>query len=180
MLWTMFASEVHLLDGGATRLLHIAPERVLENKFRRMRSLDYLTGDLNNPRAMVQVDITRIQFPDSSFDAICCSHVLEHVADDLTAMREFHRILRTGGWAAILVPMTVQQTLEDPTVTTREQRIAVYGHPDHVRRYGPDCAERLRKAGFRVKAVTSSDLVPPSQATRLGLRDDEVIHLCRK
>ncbi|WP_416181183.1 class I SAM-dependent methyltransferase [Chloroflexus sp.] len=35
------------------------------------------------------MDITNIPYPDESFDAILCSHVLEHVPDDRKAMREF-------------------------------------------------------------------------------------------
>ena len=82
------------------KLLHIAPasnEKRLVEFFRRIPGLDYLSGDLSSPLAMVPMDITDIQYPDNSFDAILCLHVLEHVPDDRKAMRELFRVLKPGG-----------------------------------------------------------------------------------
>lgn len=41
-----------------------------------------------------------------SFDAIWCSHALEHLnpSDVIRALREFHRVLKDGGYATIIVP----------------------------------------------------------------------------
>jgi SAM-dependent methyltransferase len=41
---------------------------------------------------------------DSSYDAIVCSNVLEHIENDVAAMRNCARLLRSGGLALILVP----------------------------------------------------------------------------
>ena len=41
---------------------------------------------------------------DASFDRIVCSNVLEHIEDDVSAMRNFARLLRPGGRALVLVP----------------------------------------------------------------------------
>ena len=49
------------------------------------------------------------------FDVIYCSHVLEHVPDDRLAMGELRRVLKRAGWAVLLVPITAEQTIEDPT-----------------------------------------------------------------
>ncbi|HLU74953.1 MAG TPA: methyltransferase domain-containing protein [Nonomuraea sp.] len=43
-------------------------------------------------------------FEDGSFDRVIAAEVLEHIPDDMTAMREIFRVLRPGGLAAITVP----------------------------------------------------------------------------
>jgi 2-polyprenyl-3-methyl-5-hydroxy-6-metoxy-1,4-benzoquinol methylase len=49
-------------------------------------------------------DATALPFPDSYFDVVVCSHVLEHLADDRAAIAELIRVLRSPGWAVIGVP----------------------------------------------------------------------------
>ena len=51
-----------------------------------------------------QGDITKLRFPDSSFDKIVCTEVLEHIDDDKTAIKELYRVLKPGGVIAITVP----------------------------------------------------------------------------
>jgi SAM-dependent methyltransferase len=114
-----------------------------------------------NPRAMVRMDITDIQYPKDTFDVIYCSHVLEHVVDDRKAMREFHRVLRPDGWALLLVPITVEKTFEDPSVTDPEERLSVFGQEDHVRCYGPDYVERLRNPDSRFVSFAPMSCCPP-------------------
>ena len=54
--------------------------------------------------AAVQGDALAIPFPDGTFDRVICSEVLEHIPDDIGAMRELARVLRPGGTMAITVP----------------------------------------------------------------------------
>jgi SAM-dependent methyltransferase len=49
-------------------------------------------------------DATRLPFPDASFDRIIAAEVLEHVDDDMGAIRELVRVLRPGGTIAATVP----------------------------------------------------------------------------
>ncbi|HVU35678.1 MAG TPA: class I SAM-dependent methyltransferase [Opitutaceae bacterium] len=49
-------------------------------------------------------DVTRLPFPDASFDAIVSADVLYHVDDDAAALREFQRVLRPGGVVVVNVP----------------------------------------------------------------------------
>lgn len=118
---------------------------------------------------MVRMDITQIDFPDNSFDVIYCSHVLEHVVDDRQAMQEFYRVLRPGGWAVLLVPITADQTFEDPAIVSPQDRLQMFGQADHVRRYGPDFVDRLKDAGFEVRVIRVSDLYGRVDAMRMGL-----------
>jgi ubiquinone/menaquinone biosynthesis C-methylase UbiE len=53
---------------------------------------------------VVQGDALHLPFADGAFDRVICSEVLEHLSDDLSAMRELARVLRPGGTMAITVP----------------------------------------------------------------------------
>jgi SAM-dependent methyltransferase len=44
-------------------------------------------------------DLTRLSYPDGSFDLVVSDFVLEHVLDPFAAMREKHRVLKAGGIA---------------------------------------------------------------------------------
>jgi predicted SAM-dependent methyltransferase len=115
------------------------------------------------------MDLMNIAHPDETFDIIYCSHVLEHIDDDRQAMREMRRVLRGDGWALIDVPVTAEHTFEDPTITDPYERERLFGQFDHVRRYGPDVADRLREAGFHVQILAAHDIVAPQDMTRLGI-----------
>jgi len=164
------------------RFLHVAPEPVLEAAFRQIPRLQYVSADLDPSRAMVQMDITNIHFEDDRFDAILCSHVLEHIPDDLTAMRELHRILKPGGWAILQVPIDRGRTasFEDPSVRTPEERERVFGQHDHVRIYGLDYRDRLEAAGFCVSVDPFAQHLGLEACKRYGLDSKEEIYFCTK
>lgn len=84
-------------------------------------------------------------------------------------MREFYRILKSDGWAILLVPITAEKTFEDPSITEPEERFKIFGQEDHVRRYGPDYADRLSEAGFSVEVISVNDLFRNDEAIRMGL-----------
>jgi len=170
-----------LFDGKEKRVLHIAPEECLEGRLKARLGDGYVTADLLDPRAMVQMDITDIQYPDESFDAIYCSHVLEHVQEDRQALKEFHRVLKRGGWAIVLVPITAERTCEDCSIADPSERERVFGQEDHVRRYGPDYLYRLREAGFEVRVNRVSDLCGEDEVVRMGLTAASgAIYCCTK
>ncbi|MDQ3647415.1 MAG: methyltransferase domain-containing protein, partial [Actinomycetota bacterium] len=130
----------------------------------------------------VVADITRMPFDDASFDGILCSHVLEHVEDDRSAMAELCRVVRPGGWVAVLVPLDLERTdtYEDSAVVTREQRERAYWQHDHVRLYAPDIADRLQEAGLEVEAVRVSDSLPAGAVRRHGILPGELIFHCTR
>lgn len=49
-------------------------------------------------------DITEIPEPDGSFDAVLCTEVLEHLPDPLAALREFARLVKSGGMLVLTAP----------------------------------------------------------------------------
>lgn len=178
-LWLFLSRSKDLLSPGSLRFLHVAPEACLADQLRKKVGSGYLSADLYNPSAMVRMDLCNISYPDASFDAIYCSHVLEHVDDDRRAMRELRRVLRQDGWAILLVPITVDRTFEDPSITSPEQRLRVFGQEDHVRRYGPDYVDRLREAGFEVRQYRPEEMFGSSEILRYGLQNAGDVFLCR-
>ncbi|HID34622.1 MAG TPA: SAM-dependent methyltransferase [Anaerolineae bacterium] len=167
------------------RLLHVAPEPQLGRILQTAPMLDYLSADLYAEDVMVTMDITDIQYPEASFDAIICNHVLEHVPDDERAMRELHRVLKLGGWAILQVPYSerIAISVEDPAITTPEDRARAFGQEDHVRIYAKaDYLARLTRAGFRVAPLhwweEGAEFGNPDN--RYGLMPRETLFVCRK
>jgi len=161
-------------------MLHFAPEAALSHTFRSLTGMTYLSSDLEADVADTQVDITQLPFPDSSFDIIYCSHVLEHVPDDRKAMREIRRVLRPSGWAVLQVPIKGRRTYEDWSITAPEDRQRVFGQSDHVRFYGNDFSERLTQQGFQVMEDSFASKLPLRELVQFGITPQERIYLCRK
>ena len=106
------------------------------------------------PGVDFQSDLGAIPRPDAAYDAIVCSHVLEHVADDRAAMRELHRVLAPGGWAVLQVPIAAraERTDEEPrdAPLPAEERARRFGDPTHRRLYAEaDYVRRLEERRLR-------------------------------
>lgn len=179
LVWLYFREKTNLFSANL-KMLHVAPESQISERLRNLPNIDYVSADLNLRSAMVQMDITDIHFPDSSFDVIYASHVLEHIQDDMKAMRELHRVLSPQGWAILQVPILAERTFEDPTVTSPEERERLFGQNDHVRIYGPDYRDRLQDAGFKVKVHPFARLLGSERCKRYGLVESEDIYYCQK
>jgi len=169
LLAIWLARNPELLE-GAHEILHVAPEPalrpLLEAAARR-----YVSGDLGREFGELALDVTALPFDDASFDAIVCNHVLEHVVDDRTAMGELRRVLRSGGWALLLVPdAEAGHTDEDPAVTDPVERAVRFGQHDHVRRYGLDYLERLSAAGFHPERIDLGPQLTEEETERMRLR----------
>lgn len=46
----------------------------------------------------------KLPFPDSSWDFVISSHVLEHFYDPIGAIEEWHRVVKPGGYIFMIVP----------------------------------------------------------------------------
>jgi SAM-dependent methyltransferase len=182
LLWSYFVEQHRELFEQELRLLHVAPEFCFLRHFRRMKNLLYTTVDLTSPFAEHHADICRLPFADASFDVVLCNHVLEHVADDATAMGELCRVLKPDGWGVMQVPIDsrLKATFEDPRITDPRERELRFGQHDHVRLYGTDYAERLTRAGFSVEIIDYCGAMTAERIERCGLERGEEIYLCRK
>jgi SAM-dependent methyltransferase len=169
-VWLYLSKHPEMIFDGM-RVLHVAPETSLQRLFRG-RPVHYVGGDLETYFGPDQIDVTDLhQFKNGSFDAVICNHVLEHVPDDRTALREIRRVLAPGGWGLLLVPDVFHPTTdEDLSITDPKVRHARYGQYDHVRRYGWDYVDRLRAAGLTVKVENAAELFDERTIERCHLR----------
>ena len=185
LLWLWLQRESDLFE-QRPRLLHVAPEVCLMRHLRRTyagggNEADYVTADLESPLADLHFDIQQIPLEDESFDVVFCNHIMEHVEDDLQAMRELYRVMRRGGWGVILSPVELDRapTFEDDSITDEAERTRIFGQYDHRRVYGRDYADRLREAGFEVEDLDYAATLAPDERTRFALPSDH-LYIVRK
>ncbi len=129
----------------------------IAKKLRAIPWLRYRTADLCRPGVDDQIDITNMTvYLDASIDMFICSHILEHVPDDLRAMRELRRVLKPGGFGIVMVPLVVgvDETHEDLKITDPSLRWKYFAQDDHLRLYGGrDLVRRLELANFIVSRL---------------------------
>lgn len=182
LLWLYFQEKTSLFT-EAHQLLHIAPESCFMTRFAKLKNLEYVTADLESPLAQVKMDIHDMPFEDNQFSIVLCNHVMEHVDDDIQAMREIQRVLKPGGWAIIQVPMMkegLMVTYEDKSITSPAERFEAFGQEDHVRMYGADYGRRLEMAGFRVVEDTFVLEMEDESIKKYALPAKEIIYYCEK
>lgn len=165
------------------RVLHFAPERCLYDIFKKL-DIDYIDGDINPAYASKVIDATNIDYPDSYFDLIICSHVLGHIPDEKKALREINRVMKKNGTALIqtLINRSSEKTFEDPKISSAKDRLSIYGEVDLVRLHGLDFSTRLELQGFQVESIDYRQNVSQSQreSSSLGDGNREMIFKCTK
>jgi len=181
LLWLWLTRNYKIFD-RKLEVLHFAPEQCYYDRFRESENLNYTTTDLNSPLADVHADICNLPFEDQTYDLILCNHVLEHIPDDRKAMSEIYRILKKGGTAILQVPLENERntTFEDDSITDREERRKIFGQYDHVRVYGMDYFDRLKKIGFEVSAIDYTSEITTDEMDRFRLAAGELIPVVRR
>jgi len=152
-----FKKNNHLFrsnTGSVFRFLDIAPDPGLSHWIKGNLKVNYRSADLLNQTADDRVDITDLNiYPDNSFDFVLCSHVLEHVDDDVKAISEIHRVLQSGSKAIVMVPilLNLESDFENPDFRSDSERWKYFGQNDHVRLYSKQgFIDKLTNSGFTV------------------------------
>jgi len=99
-------------------------------------------------------DGTTLPFADDSVDAVYSSHVLEHVRDYVATIRDWHRVLRPGGFIVCVVP---HQFLYE-----KRWALPSRWNADHKRFYTPasllrEFEEALEPNTYRVRHLRDND-----------------------
>jgi len=182
LLWLFLHERTDFFE-RQMHFLHVAPEQCFMNPFQQMHGEGYITADLESPLAKVKMDIHQIPFEENTFDVVMSNHVMEHVENDITAMKEVLRVLKPGGWAIMQVPFfspIPDKTWEDPLITEPREREKAYGQDDHVRLYGKDYGKRLQSAGFDVDEVHYAEELGEEKVKKYALPPKEIIYLAKK
>ena len=116
--------------------------------------------ELARERGVGRVELAPLEqmpFEDAGFDLVACLDVVEHVEDDVAALRELRRVTRPDGRLLLTVP-AYPRLWSSHDVVNR-----------HFRRYTRRSLEAAtREAGWQPERVTSfnSLLLPPAAAYR--------------
>jgi SAM-dependent methyltransferase len=157
------------------RVLHFAPEPIITDLVRPLAG-QYITADISSGYDL-KLNIENIELPDKCYDLVLCSHVLEHV-DDRAALNEMHRILADNGTALLMTPVIEgwSDTYENPAIVEPDDREIHFGQKDHVRHYGANIRDRIRRAGFEIEEFTADGLT----AVKHGLLRGEKLFVAHR
>lgn len=129
--------EIGCYDGYLLSLLEaegavgtgVEPSHAAAEFAREHRGLDVRTGLLEE-----------VSLPESRFDLIVMSHVLEHVRDPRATLERCHKLLRDGGMLFVEVPNVLRPRVESAVD---------FFTFDHLFHFSPATLSRLaRRAGF--------------------------------
>ena len=164
-------------------MLEIAPSRPLSEMLNRTGKITLRTADLMMEGVDDRIDITNMNcYTEGTFDAFICSHVLEHVPDDLKALSELFRILRHGGWGILMVPiiLTLDKIDEDPHLEDVGERWRRFGQDDHVRMYSRNgLVERAKGVGFIVKQL-GPEYFGAEEFKKHGISNKSILYVVEK
>jgi ubiquinone/menaquinone biosynthesis C-methylase UbiE len=81
----------------------------VRDRFAEMRATD--EAPTNAEADVKEGDVVSLPFADGEFDRVVAAEVLEHIPDDISALRELTRVLRPGGTAALTVPRWLPEAI---------------------------------------------------------------------
>jgi predicted SAM-dependent methyltransferase len=179
----MYFDKLSLWKDLQGTTLHFAPEKHLSRKISNLNPKSYIKADLYSTDDSVEkIDITKIPYPDNSFDFLICNHVLEHITDIQVAINEIYRVLKSGGQAVLQTPYSsiLAQSFQDENIDTDALREKFYGQKDHVRVFGKDFFTLLEEKGFKLKLKNHLETLSEFDTYVFGVNSKEDLILVEK
>lgn len=105
--------------------------------------LNSIQKQRSNIKNVVIEDMTKSTLPDSSYDAVVCIEVIEHVEEDDAFVKNISKVIDNGGWAYFTTPNGDYIKNEGPD-----------SNPDHVRHYTKKELQTLLEKYFEKVEVT--------------------------
>jgi len=167
-LWLTRDYQIQSKSGTA---LLFAPERALASLWAANPSLTMHRLDIQSGRDVDLIaDIMHLPFAPDSARLIWCHHVLEQVSNDLLALDELRRVLKTGTGHLILSVAVNGEV-------TREFGAADKRLSNNRRSYGADFVKRLHDAGLAVHTLSYG--LNQQELARYGVLS-ETFYMCVK
>ncbi|MEO6190432.1 MAG: methyltransferase domain-containing protein [Saprospiraceae bacterium] len=160
------------------KILDFSPSRCLYRKLKKIPSIFYYSTDISGDFISDHhYNIEKIDSLSEQFDLIICYHILEHIQDDIQAIKELYRIMKFSGTAIIQTPFKVGDNYEDRSIISSHDRLKHFGQEDHVRIYSiQGLKSRLESCGFQVEILSFSEM----SDNIYGYKTKEDVLICRK
>jgi SAM-dependent methyltransferase len=122
--------------------------------FRHLVGVDPFTASRTEAGGQVRILATDIaRFEETGFDLVMCHHALEHMADQMGALRHMHRVLKVNGVCLIRIPIASSEVWR----RYREHWVEL-DPPRHLVVHTRQSFEALaRSVGFRLEGVEYDD-----------------------
>lgn len=146
-----------VLGGGGTMLDAIADRAVRSKRVLEVNEAGSLHPYLSKLGGHVfgtypECDLMKLPYEDNSFDVIVHSDTLEHVPNQIHALRECRRVLKPGGALVFTVPVVVgRMTRSRAGLPNSYHGTSATGEEDLIvhTEYGADVWTGIIRAGFR-------------------------------
>ena len=137
------------------RVLETSPRLDRRYRDRMSRIVDYAASDYDESahKAMIKLDLQKMDLPDSSVDVVLTPHVLEHVPDTTLALGELIRVVTPRGSVLLMIPMPQGSTAPPKEPEYHGDNTLVYW------RFGWDLRSQLESAGFEVTCLVTQPLI---------------------
>ena len=172
-LWSLLENEIQ-----GKKILHFSPSKSIKTKIESYSNSKYITSDYAGEfDAMKKLNIESIDEPKDEFDLVICFHILEHVENDIKAMKELQRIIKPKGMCIIQTPFKTGDIYENNAVKTDQERLIHFGQKDHLRIYSAEgLMKRMESVGFQTRLKEYNEV----ENNRNGYNIDEKLIIAEK